>query len=111
MKKTEILLFRYRTILSYTGLIFCLESAVALSPLLFLPFFPGEVLIAPGFLIPAGMLAVLGLGLRKAFRAPTYVTLTVREGGVIVLLSWIAACLFSSLPFIIVLKLTFTPPG
>ena len=108
MKNIDLLRLRYRTILSYTGLIFLLESAVTLSPLLFLPFFPEEARLAPGFLIPAAVLALIGYTLRRAFRHKTYATLTIHEGGVIVLLSWVAAFLSAAAPFMLILGFTFT---
>lgn len=108
MNQTDILFSRYRTILSYTGLILLLEGAVTLSPLLFLPFYPEELPLAPGFLIPAAALALLGLALRRVFHPRTYVVLTMREGGVIVLISWIAAFLSAAAPFMLILDFTFT---
>ncbi len=108
MRGQDFLALRYRTILSYTGQILLLESLVTLLPLLFLAFFPAETSLAPGFLISALLLAAAGVILRKLFNLRTYNVLSVQEGGVIVLMSWIAALLSSALPFMTTLNLTFT---
>ncbi len=82
---------RYSTVFSYTGSIVVLVGVIMLTPLLALPFYPEEARIAGGFLLPAAALILLGMALRRLFRRKTYVTLTVREGAVIVLFTWLAA--------------------
>jgi trk system potassium uptake protein TrkH len=79
-----------------------------LTPLTALAVWPNERGAAAGFLLPAAGLLLLGAALWLAFRRPPGATLTVQDGGIIVLLSWVAICLFSAWPFLAVQKLTFT---
>jgi trk system potassium uptake protein len=108
MGSNALLAQRYRTIISYTGGIFVLLGVLTLTPLLALPFFPGEFGIAYGFVIPAVAFFLLGLLLRRLFHPKTYVSLTVQEGSLIVFFGWIAAFLSSALPFMIIQKISFT---
>lgn len=99
---------RYRAILFYTGLILLLCSSLMLIPLLAIMVYPGEWVQAWGFLLPAIILAGIGAAMRRIFRSHESVTLTVQEGGVVVLLSWLTVFLFSAFPFMVVQKLNFT---
>ena len=99
---------RYRAILSYTGLILLLSGLLMLTPLLTLAAWPGEWVHSLGFMLPAILLAGMGAGMWRTFRPRNPVILTVQEGGVIVLLSWVVVCLFSAWPFVVVQKLGFT---
>lgn len=78
-----------------------------LMPLLTLPFWPEEIGEAYGFVIPAGLLFLIGILLWKGFKTGETV-LTVMEGGVIVLLCWVIACVFSAFPLMLVQNLNFT---
>jgi trk system potassium uptake protein TrkH len=98
---------RYATIASYTGGILVILGMLVLTPLIALPFFPGEVSIAGGFLIPAASLVLSGLFLRRIFHRKTYISLNVQEGGVIVLFSWLAAFIGSAVPYMLILKTPF----
>ena len=99
---------RYRAIFSYTGLIFLLCGLLMITPLLALLAWPNELAHSLGFILPAIMLVVIGTGMWKSFRPPKPVILTVQEGGVIVLLSWVVVILFSALPFVVIQRLSFT---
>jgi trk system potassium uptake protein TrkH len=101
----EYLEQRYAAILAHTGVPLILAGLLMLAPVLMLVFYPGEVGSAPAFVIPAGMLILLGLALRLGFRRAADVALSIQEGGVIVLLSWTTVILFSAWPFVAVLKL------
>jgi len=79
-----------------------------LAPLLVLLTWPGESVYSIGFIIPGLILVGVGTGIWRAFRSSTPINLTVQEGGVIVLLSWVVVCFFSALPFMIVQGLNFT---
>jgi trk system potassium uptake protein TrkH len=103
-----LLIQRYRTIISYTGIVFVLLGVLTLTPLLALPFFPRETGCVPGFVIPSAAFVLLGLLLRRIFHPKVYVTLTVQEGGVIVLFGWAAAFLSSALPFMLIQKVPFS---
>lgn len=100
---------RYRAILSYTGLILLLAGVLMLAPLLTLVAWPYEWVYSEGFIFPAIVLAGIGAGMWRIFRTRnSVVVLTVQEGGVIVLLSWVTVFLFSAMPFMLVQKLNFT---
>ena len=108
LREKEYLKQRYAAMLSSVGMVFVLSSAVLLTPLLLLIAFPEEAVHAPAFIFPAGCLGLAGFLLRKLFRHNVNVTLSVGEGGVIVLVSWVVAIIFSALPFMSVLKLSFS---
>jgi trk system potassium uptake protein TrkH len=50
----------------------------------------------------------LGLAAWRLLRPKDHVVLSIQEGGVIVLLSWVVVCLFSAWPFMAVTGLSFT---
>ena len=108
MREADYLRQRYRTILSYTGMILTLCAALMLTPLLALIVWPGEGSQVWSFLIPAAIMGGLGLSLWRWLRTGDRAALSVQEGGVIVLLSWILVCLFSAWPFMAVMGLNFT---
>ena len=108
MREKEYLRQRYAAILSSTGIILFLCGIVMLAPLTAILAYPDEIALASSFVIPAGALALIGLALWKGFRSARKVTLSIQEGGVIVLLSWVAVILFSAWPFMWTLKLDFS---
>jgi trk system potassium uptake protein TrkH len=99
---------RYRAILSDTGIILLLCAILMLTPLLALIVWPSESEQVWAFLIPAAIMAALGLAAWRLFRPKDGAVLSVQEGGMIVLLSWVLACLFSAWPFMAVTGLNFT---
>jgi trk system potassium uptake protein TrkH len=108
MGKNDHLKKLYCAILSYTGVIFILVSFLLLTPLLVLIQWAEEVRYSMGFLLPALILGSIGVIMWRGFRVKEPAILTVQEGGVIVLLSWTAVCVFSACPFMMILKLNFT---
>jgi trk system potassium uptake protein TrkH len=108
VREKEYLRQRYAAILSSVGMILLLSTGVMLTPLLILLAYPEEAAHASAFGVPAGCLALLGIGLRRLFRPASKITLSIQEGGIIVLISWIAVSLFSAWPFISVLGLSFS---
>jgi trk system potassium uptake protein len=108
LRQKEYLKQRYGAILSSVGLVLALASLVMLAPLLVLIAYRGEARDALAFALPAACLAALGLGLRKIFRRSSIFDLSIQEGGVIVLISWVVVILFSTWPLISVLRLDFS---
>lgn len=98
---------RYHAIFSYTGLILIYCGVLMFSPLLALLGWPEEWKHSLAFIIPAAMLTAIGIFMRKAFR-PKDRLLTLQEAGVIVVLSWLFACIFAAWPFMVVQGLNFT---
>jgi len=108
VRKASYLRQKYRMILSYTGLILVLCAVLMLTPLLALIAWPGEGSQARVFLVPAVLMAALGIAARQLLRSKADVVLNVQEAGVIVLLSWVLVCLFSAWPFMALMGLNFT---
>ncbi len=107
MRESLYLRSRYGAILSHTGPIFVLIGGLMLVPLCSLIVWPEEAGGMWGLIVPALLLAGLGLTLWSLFRGRSAVVLSLQEGGVIVLLSWVVVCLFSAWPFMHT-GLTFT---
>jgi trk/ktr system potassium uptake protein len=108
VREKEYLRQRYAAILSSVGMIMALSGGVMLTPLLVIFAYPDEAAHASAFGLPAGCLTLLGIGLWRLFRCAPNLTLSVQEGGIIVLLSWIVVILFSAWPFMSVLGLSFS---
>ncbi len=99
---------RYAEILSYTGLILAISGMLVLTPLLSLPAYPEESVHWMGFFLPAALLSGTGVGLWRGFRRQAAVSLSVQEGGIVVLLSWVIVLLFSAWPYMAAEKWRFT---
>jgi len=99
---------RYRVMWGYTGLMCLVSGLLILSPLLLLPFFPGERALAGGFVWPGLLLSAGGLVLWRTLTPPHTVSLTWQEGSVIVVLSWVLSTLVGAIPFIFAIDLNFT---
>lgn len=99
---------RYQLIIGYVGTIMIGIGLALLLPLLLLPVYKTEINEIAYFIIPAVIAIGLGYGMRRIMKYGEDATLTLHEGGVIVLLAWISSTVFSALPFIISGKLNFT---
>jgi trk system potassium uptake protein TrkH len=108
LREQEYLKWRYGAILRCVGMIFILSGAVMLTPLTVLPMYPDEAAYAIDFALPSVCLFVLGISLWRLFRASSNATLSVQEGGIIVLVSWVVVIFFSAWPFMSVLGLSFS---
>jgi trk system potassium uptake protein TrkH len=108
VREKEYLRQRYRTILSYTGAILSLSGLLMLSPLAALWTYPEEAGNAAAFVVPAAILLCGGFAAWRILRLSNTESLSVQEGGVIVLLSWIIVILFSAWPFMSALHMDFT---
>ena len=107
MREKEYIKKQYAAILSSIGMILLLSAGVTLSPLLMLIAYPEEAGDAGAFLLPAAFLGLSGLILRRSF--PRHgITLSIKEGGVIVLISWSVVIIISALPFIYLMDTTFS---
>jgi trk system potassium uptake protein TrkH len=99
---------RYATILSYTGLVLLPVALIMLLTAAAVIFWPQERPYAFGFLIPGGILAAAGGILWKS--GPRVSSpLSLQEGGIIVVVSWLLICFASTVPFIYCLGFSFTP--
>ncbi|MCM2287071.1 MAG: TrkH family potassium uptake protein [Desulfobacula sp.] len=99
IREKDDLKIRYAAIFSSMGIIFILAGGLMMTPLLVLFSNPEELSSAWAFCLPAGCLALLGIVLRR-LKPSSDITLSVQEGGVIVLISWVTVILFSAWPFV-----------
>lgn len=95
MRAQQNLRERYKTILHYTGLVLVLGSL-----LMFIPLVVSTKADRTGFILPGMCLFLVGAVFWLSFRRKDAAVLTVQEGGIIVLLSWVLICLFSAWPFV-----------
>lgn len=109
MRYIKALKNRYRLIIRYVGILTMGVGFFLLLPLLFLVFYPNEFKHLYYFSPPA--IVAIGLGFliwNYGKISDSDTVLSLEEGGIIVLLAWLIAVLFSSFPFILAGKLGFT---
>lgn len=102
------LLGRYRAILASVGFVCYVAGLVMTAPLAALPFWPGEAWSAGAFLIPGLSLAAAGFLCWRLLRSRDMMTLTLSEGSIVVVLSWMTVCIASALPLMSAAGLGFT---
>jgi len=108
LREKEYLKKQYYAMLSSVGMILILSGFLMLTPFLVLFAYPGEAVHALAYGVPSGCLGLAGGLMRRIFRPASEVTLSVQEGGVIVLFSWMVVILFSAWPFMAVLGIPFS---
>jgi trk system potassium uptake protein TrkH len=99
---------KYQVIAAYSGFIFILAGIISLFPIIVTLFRPEELVYAKDFLVSSLISIGFGSTLWVIFRKRQSVDITVMEGGIVVLFSWIVTCIISSLPFVFILHLNFT---
>ncbi len=99
---------KYRAIFGYTGLICAIAGITILFPLIALIPYPQEITQAWGFLIPGLFLAVVGWLLWYQTNPASVSSLTLQDGTIIVVLSWILAIALGTIPFLSISGLNFT---
>ncbi|MFO7819693.1 MAG: TrkH family potassium uptake protein [Halanaerobacter sp.] len=109
MRYKMIIKERYKLLLHYIGTLIMGLGFFLLLPLLTIPFYPQDISYLNVFLTPSLVLLSLGYLLWK-FMNPKEeeVSLSLKEGGIIVLISWLAAIFASAIPFVLAGKLNFT---
>ncbi len=107
MADRRYVLGRYGALLSYLGAVLSFASLFMATPLLIFLWRPEELAYLGAFLVPAAAMGVGGVLLWRLLRRHARVVLNVREGGVIVLLSWLSICLFSAWTFTMGMGLPF----
>ena len=108
MKNRQEILRSYGNILHYTGLILIMGGMLMLSPLLCLFFWSQEAEFASGFIVPSVAMLVLGVLFWRLFKPKDKQSLDIQQSAVIVVLSWVAVCLFSAWPLMAIQKLNFS---
>ena len=101
VRYADFLRQRYRAILGYTGLLCLIASLLILSPLLLLVFYPRQAAAAWGFLLPGLGLGLPGLILWRRLTPRPAASLTMPEGAVIVVLTWLLVTLAGAVPFLL----------
>ncbi|MCF8027572.1 MAG: TrkH family potassium uptake protein [Desulfobacteraceae bacterium] len=99
---------RYAAILYASGVILLVAALIILSPLVLLAIYPEEFSNAPEFILPSGALCLIGALLQRRFRSSARITLSVQEGGIIVVICWVLVMLFSAWPFVSILNMPFS---
>ena len=109
MRFKNIIKGRYKLLLHYIGILVMSMALFLLLPLLVIPFYPQDISYLSVFIIPSLVLLILGFGLWKFIQPKEEeVSLSLKEGGIIVLISWLTAIIASAVPFILAGKLNFT---
>lgn len=108
MREKDYLKQRYAAMLSSAGMILILAGLVMIMPLAAILADPAEVIHMPAFIIPACSLCLLGGALWRWLRPLSALTLSIREGGVVVVVGWGMVIVFSAWPFMTVSGLTFS---
>jgi trk system potassium uptake protein TrkH len=99
---------RYQLIIGYTGTMTVGIGIMLLIPLIVLFFYNDETHQATNFVIPGIISIGFGFFLRSVNKKSSDVSLSIQEGGIIVIFTWINAVIFSALPFILSGQLNFT---
>jgi trk system potassium uptake protein TrkH len=108
VRYAEFLRERYKAILAYTGLLLLIASLLILSPLVLLVFYPEAIPLAWAFLVPGLLMGIPGFYVWRRLTPRPAVSLTMQEGAVIVVLTWLLAMLVGSIPFALINGLNFT---
>ena len=99
---------KYQAIFCYGGLITAITGLTILFPLIALIAYPEEIKLAWGFFLPGIFLVLVGLLLWYRLKNSSN-SVTLQDGVIIVVLSWIIAISFGTIPFITISGLNFTP--
>ncbi|MFW5789884.1 MAG: TrkH family potassium uptake protein [Bacillota bacterium] len=100
---------KYSQIFYYSGLLIFFSSFAFFTPLISLIFYPEELSLFKYFLPSIGLCMVIGGSLYFKFRKKTNdLQLSTKEGGIVVVFSWVIIILLSAIPFITGMGLNFT---
>lgn len=99
---------KYRLIFGYTGLIAAIAGITILSPLIALIVYPEEIEFAWGFLLPGLWLTIVGwLGWHQS-KSLSLNSFRVQDGAIIVVLAWLIAIAFGTIPYGAIAGLNWT---
>ncbi|MFW6308770.1 MAG: TrkH family potassium uptake protein [bacterium] len=109
MKYKNLLISRYSLIVKYIGVILIFAGTAIFSPLLFLIAYPQESVLAPHFILAGGISILVGLILYiYGSRKQEEVELSLNEGSIIVIFSWLGTIIFSAIPFVTILDMSWS---
>lgn len=98
---------KYRAIFGYIGLICAIAGVTMLCPLIALLAYPEEIDLAISFVFPGFFLVAIGLLLWGKLKNSSAI-LNIKDGAIVVVLSWVIAIAFGTIPFITISNLSFT---
>ena len=98
----------YEVVFGYLGVLTIIIGVITLLPILIIPFFPKEYIYFVNFLIPGILAIILGIFFKRGIDLNQKYRLSVSQDAVIVMLTWILACLISSIPWLLSGQLNFT---
>lgn len=100
---------KYLLLAHYLGIVLMLNGGILLLPLLALLFYQEEAVEAKFFIFPAVVVGIIGFVIWSVTRKQEEQTnVSIKEGGIIVVFSWMIICLVSAMPFILSGQLNFT---
>ena len=109
MQFIDQLKLKYKLLLNYLGVILMVDGLILLVPLIIIPFYKDEVSQITYFILPSAITLMVGGLLWRFTRKTTYhMAMSIREGGVIVVIAWMITCIISATPFILEGTLNFT---
>ncbi|PIJ63393.1 potassium transporter [Mesotoga sp. HF07.pep.5.2.highcov] len=99
---------RYRLVFGYLGNLFVFFPIVLLIPLLYCIWYPEDFLQSLAFVEAASISFVIGMALKLTMKVRPGSPISVQEGAIVVLFSWVMAIILSALPFIFAGYFNFT---
>lgn len=108
MRQQIYLRGRYRALIGYVGQLIVIIGGLHLVPLLLIPFFPEDAPHVGAFLLAGLPLMVVGLLAWRLYAPKEPLSLTVQEGSVIVVVTWVIAVVAATIPFMQINGLTFS---
>lgn len=108
MRQKIYLKQRYTALASYVSGIVAVIGCIHLVPLLLLAFYPSEINHAPYFLVTGLPLLIVGFAGWHHLSPQAHLSVTLEEGFVVVLVSWLVAIFSGAMPIMFVNGLTLT---
>ncbi|MBN2016622.1 MAG: TrkH family potassium uptake protein [Candidatus Cloacimonetes bacterium] len=96
----------YFNVLHYVGLVLMVCGFILLLPLLYLLFNSGEISNSFGFFLPAIAMMIIGLVIWLKIKPVVKSSFSITQSQFVVVISWIIVCIFSTIPFIIIEKMS-----
>ncbi len=88
-----------RLLTYYLGVFIMMIGAILLLPLIIIPFYPDEIVLAKYFILPGIISLVLGYVIQFYFQNTTKGSLEKHQDAILVVFVWIIAIMIGSLPF------------
>lgn len=108
MREKEFIKQSYRTIFYSVGFIGFIVSLLVFTPLTALIYYREEIVYARNFIYVGLVSSIISLFFWRYFKPKTNITLSVQEGGIIVLISWLYAIVVSAIPIKDIMSLSFS---